>query len=192
MKLFKIILFTTFLILFLFVFLNFLKYRNWYQGTFQETDIICLRDIEIEQEDIDEKIKNFVLSDSGTEFIVLDVNEVIHILESNIQGSENVFLKDICIEDNRGVWTIFLRYEIRDTSMPWLVLNIVKDDRETPEIYVRELTIGNINIPFGIGRNIIRNVNRGISEAIILLNENQFLGREIRNIELLEERVVIR
>ena len=192
MKLFKIILFTTFLILFLFVFLNFLKYRNWYQGTFQETDIICLRDIEIEQEDIDEKIKNFVLSDSGTEFIVLDVNEVIHILESNIQGSENVFLKDICIEDNRGVWTIFLRYEIRDTSMPWLVLNIVKDDRETPEIYVRELTIGNINIPFGIGRNIMRNVNRGISEAIILLNENQFLGREIRNIELLEERVVIR
>lgn len=192
MKLFKIFLFTTFLILFLFVFLNILKYRNWYQGTFQETDIICLRDIEIEQEDIDEKIKNFVLSDSGTEFIVLDVNEVIHILESNIQGSEIVSLKDICIEDNRGVWTIFLRYEIRDTSMPWLVLNIVKDDRETPEIYVRELTIGNIDIPFGIGRNIIRNVNRGISEAIILLNENQFLGREIRNIELLEERVVIR
>ena len=171
---------------------NILKYRNWEKQIFNERKFLCLEDVEIDQEEIESKIEDFVLSDSQTEFIVFEVHEVLHILQSNMQKGENIVLKDLCILSSRGLWTILLQYEIRAVSMPWLVLDIVKDERETAEVYVKELTIGDIAPPFGLSRNIMRDINRGISEGIILLNENQFLGRGIRNIELLEERVVIR
>jgi hypothetical protein len=35
-------------------------------------------------------------------------------------------------------------------------------------------------------------LNRGVSDGIIMLNENNFLGRRIDNIELLEDRIVFK
>jgi len=109
-----------------------------------------------------------------------------------MQKGEEVHLKDLCALSSKGVWTILVKYEVKGVTMPWLVLDIVKDDRETSEIYVKNLSIGNTPLPFGVGKKMERNVNKGIREAITLLNENEFLGREIKNIELIEEKVVIR
>jgi hypothetical protein len=71
-------------------------------------------------------------------------------------------------------------------------MEIVKDDRETAELYVRDLLLGKYKVPGFIAKDIVHSINKGISDAILLVNENAFLGRRIENIELLEERVVVK
>jgi len=193
MKLFKIFLFTTFLLFLSFSFFHIFRYRNWEKDFLENKNITtCFEDINVEEEIIDERIEKFIISDSGTEFVVFSVEEVLYILRQNMSVNGDREIQDICIIDQEGEWIIHTKYQIENISMPWLVFHIVKDNRETPELYIRELYMGKAEIPFGLGRRIMVDMNRGISEAIVILNENQFLGRKITNIELLEERVVIK
>lgn len=192
MKLLRIFFLTIFLLLIFLISFYILKYRRWEKEFFQKKELRCLQNIEVDQEKVGEKFKKFVLSNNKTEFVVLDTDEVIYILEGSIKKGKEVLLKDLCILSSKGVWTILVKHEVKGVTMPWLVLNIVKDDRETSEIYVKDLSIGDTLLPFGVGKKMERNINKGIREAITLLNENEFLGREIKNIELIEEKVVIR
>ncbi len=192
MKLFKISLFSVFFVFSILIFLSSLKYRNWKEEMFEKEKLVCLQNIDINQEEIDKKVEKFVLSDSQTEFIVFNADEIIHILQKSIRREGNILLKDLCVFPSKGEWMILIKYETKRVPVPWLVLNIVKDNRETPEIYVKDLTIGNTKFPFNLSKGVVKDINKGISEAITLLNENQFLGREIKNIELTEERIVIR
>jgi hypothetical protein len=52
--------------------------------------------------------------------------------------------------------------------------------------------IGGLEIPTFLETRLREDLNRGISDGIIMLNENNFLGRRIDNIELLEDRVVFK
>jgi hypothetical protein len=52
--------------------------------------------------------------------------------------------------------------------------------------------IGGLEIPTFLETRLREDLNRGISDGIIMLNENNFLGRRIDNIELLEGRVVFK
>jgi len=71
-------------------------------------------------------------------------------------------------------------------------LDIVKDNIETAEVYVRQLHVGGLELPKFLESRLKEDLNRGISDGIIMLNENNFLGRRIDNIELLEDRVVFK
>jgi hypothetical protein len=193
MKLFKVFLFIILFILLSFLLFNVLRYIRWEKEFFEiKKSLVCLEDIDVEDEEIEKKIESFIISNNKTEFIVFETDEVLYILKENMELNEAVDIQDICIETNRGVWVLYIQYKTERIRVPWLQLNIVKDDRETPELYVREISIGGRDIPFGMGGRIRTDINRGISEGIILLNENQFLGREITNIELLEDRVVVK
>lgn len=173
-------------------FFNSLKYRNWKKEMFEKEKRVCLQNIDINQEEIGKKVEKFVLSGSQTEFIVFNTDEIVHILQKSVRREGGILLKDLCVFPSKGEWVILIKYEAKRVSVPWLVLNIVKDNRETPEIYVKDLTVGNTKFPFNLSKGVVKDINKGISEAITLLNENQFLGREIKNIELTEEKVVIR
>jgi len=192
MKLLRTFFLTIFLLFIFLISFNVLKYKGWEKEFFQKKGLRCLQSVQVDQEKVEEKFKKFVLSNNKTEFVVLDTDEIIYILEGSMQKGEEVLLEDLCVLSSKGVWTILVKYEVKGVTMPWLVLDIVKDDRETSEIYVKNLSIGNTPLPFGVGKKMERNVNKGIREAITLLNENEFLGREIKNIELIEEKVVIR
>lgn len=142
--------------------------------------------------EIDEKIQKFVTSDTQTDFITFLPEEIIHILKLNIQINETFFLEDICMLPSQGLWSLYLRFSFKDINIPWVVLNIVKDNRETVEIYVKSIDVGGYSLPRFFVKGVIDQINKGISDAIVLTNENEFLGRTIRNIELLKERVVIK
>ena len=73
-----------------------------------------------------------------------------------------------------------------------LQFNLVKDARETAQLYVKDFSFGGISLLNIFSSKVMNEVNEGISEAIVLVNENGFLGRDIHNIELLEETVVVR
>ncbi len=193
MKLFKRI-FLFFLIFFLlFSIFLIMKYIKWEREfILQKNSLICLDNVNYEAIDIGDKIKKFIISDSKSEFVVFTQEEVLYILKENLKTPSNVTLNNICIDSQLGIRKIYLKYNLGNLRIPWIYLDLVKDKRETAEIYIKEIGIGSINIPKFISKNIISNINRGISDAIILANENQFLGREIKNIELLEDMVVIK
>lgn len=193
MRLFKKILLLIFFLFTIFLLLTFLMYRNWEQKTFStESLIVCFTDIDEKAFDIDTKIEKFILSDSKTEFVTFTAEEVVNVLKSNIQVGESAQVEDLCVLSSKGMWSVYLKYRLGEIPVPWIVLDIVKDDRETAEIYVKDLYIGGYLIPKIFSKKIVVEINKGISDAIILVNENSFLGRNIKNIELLEERIVIK
>ena len=193
MKLFRITLISIFLIFGIFFFLLSLGYRDWEKKIFfGDSKVVCFSGIDERILYIDQKIEDFILSDSKTEFVTLTSEEIASIFKSNIQVGKSVQLIDLCILPSEGTWSLYLKYKIGAIPVPWIVLEIVKDDRETAEIYVKKVYIGKNSIPSLLSKQIVVNINSGISDAIILVNENRFLGRNIKNIELLEERVVLK
>jgi hypothetical protein len=141
---------------------------------------------------IEDKIKKFTLSDTKTDFIVLTEEEMLYLFSENFTEEGDIRVEDICLKPSEGVWQLYLKTKYKKISVPWLVLDIVKDNIETAEVYIRKVHIGGLEIPAFLETRLREDLNRGISDGIIMLNENNFLGRRIDNIELLEGRVVFK
>jgi hypothetical protein len=193
MRLFRKLLLLILIFLFLSLLFISFKYLKWQKHFKVEgTSLICLSDLKEKSINLEEKIKAFTISDSNSEFIVFSQEEVLSILNDNIQNPESTEISNLCISPELGIWTIYLKYRVGKIDIPWIVLDIIKDNRESAEIYINNIMLGNLNVPLFLRKNLLRNINSGISDAIILVNENKFLGREIRNIELLQDKVVIK
>ena len=193
--------FKTLLLLFLFVaitlvvvgFVSYIRYSKWEDDELSKQDITCMSDITVESSIIEDKIKKFTLSDTRTDFIVLTESEMLYLLGENFtEEGGDVPVEDICLKPSQGVWQLYLKSSYKGISIPWLVLDIVKDNIETAEVYVRQLHVGGLELPKFLESRLKEDLNRGISDGIIMLNENNFLGRRIDNIELLEDRVVFK
>jgi len=199
--------FKTLLLLFLFaivilaaiLFVSSLRYSKWKETELSKQGITCMSDItgkSSEAEDlgatIEDKIKKFTLSDTKTDFIVLTEEEMLYLFSENFTEEGDIRVEDICLKPSEGVWQLYLKTKYKKVSVPWLVLDIVKDNIETAEVYIRKVHIGGLEIPAFLETRLREDLNRGISDGIIMLNENNFLGRRIDNIELLEDRVVFK
>ncbi len=217
-KIFKALLLTLCVLLLVFLVIGailFNKYNQWYKNTFNigtadstntptstatfspafttAPNVFCFSNLaDGEEQDIEDKIMKFILSDSRTDFVVFSPQETLYILSSNIETTEPFEIKDVCLVPSAGLWQIYLRYSTGSFNLPWIVMDVVKDNRETAEIYVNEIRIGDIEIPEIFVKKSMVEINKGISDAVIMLNENKFLGRTIENIELLDERVVFK
>lgn len=193
MRIFRRLLLSLLLFLLLLTLFTVFRYIQWDREFFENNnELICFSNIKDDDLNIDEKIEKFVISDSKAEFVVFSEREILSILVSNIQLAQSMKLEEVCILPSKGIWGVYLKYQRNKVKLPWFVVNVLKDERETAELYVKNIGIGNLGVPKAIGRKIEIEINRGISDAVILLNENRFLGREIRNIELLEDKVIIK
>ena len=201
-KAFKIFL-TAFLFLSILGVLFFLfqasRYNRWKSNEFGEKDgIVCLDQLYREksfnevEEEIAEKIKTFTISDNRTDFVVLTKEEILHVLSSNIEAVESFTIEGLCIYPSEGLWSLYTKYRVGNIRLPWIVMDVVKDNRETAELYINDIRVGDVQLPRFVRNRVMTEFNRGISDAVIMLNENRFLGRVIENIELLEERVVFK
>jgi len=81
---------------------------------------------------------------------------------------------------------------LQGINMPWVRIDIAKDNMETAQLYVANLYVGNILISEKLSQVIKTQLNKGISDALVLVNENNFLGRKIQNIELLKDKIVVK
>ena len=140
---------------------------------------------------LDEKFKGFVMSEDQNTFIELSTNETLSLLQSTdiISGGE---VTNICIAPNSAVWSIYAKLSLQGINIPWVRLDIAKDTMETAQLYVSNIFVGNILVPEKITENIKTQLNKGISDALVLVNENNFLGRKIQNIELLNDKIVVK
>lgn len=140
---------------------------------------------------LDEKFKKFVLSEDKVSFIELSSDEVVSLLKNTniISGGE---INNVCAVPSNGTWKIYVNISLQGIRLPWVRLDIAKDPMETAQLYVENMYIGKQLVPESISANIKQQVNKGISDALTLVNENSFLGRKIQNIELLQDKIVIK
>lgn len=170
----------------------FLRYRNWekeFEGNIQSEYL--MDEESIKEIDFNDKVSDFALSMSDTEFLELDVQEVGSVLFSVLDSyiGKDVNLEKIYITPSEGKWLIYANVRYKKFSA-WVSTDINKDDIQSAQIYITEINVG----PFSIGKyiNWIDIINKGIGESIVTLNENGLVGRYIDNIELLNDTVVLK
>ena len=173
-----------------FVVYNYFSWRNEYIE--QNDSVICSEDIEDEDYGIEEKVKAFVLSFEKSDFVSFTPEEILQLMNENIVLSGNLKLQGICLEPNDSHWKVYFNTKLGFINIPWIGLNVVKEKRETAELYVDEILLGGLKIPQLFVEKIISDINMGISDGVVLMNENSFLGRTIINIELMKENVVVK
>ena len=172
------------------------RYSLWHKDFFTNENITCTNDekfvIEEKEINIGDRIKNFVLSDLFSEFVTFSRKEMLYLLKDSISGVSSLEIQDVCLVSDKGVWRVYAHSKVEFLQLPWIGVDIVKDNRETAELYSRNIYIGDIKVPDVLTRKPLEKINKGISDALILVTENGFLGKTIENIDLLKDTVVIK
>lgn len=140
---------------------------------------------------IDERIAKFILSLEDTQSLTLTPKEVGVVLFSTVDEylEEDFHLNRMYIVPSENKWMIYIEVRYKDTYL-WFSFDLNKDDIQSAQIYTTSVNIG----PFNLNEytKLVDMINTGISEAIVSLNENGFLGRYVENIELLQEGLVLK
>ncbi|KKP76296.1 MAG: hypothetical protein UR73_C0029G0002 [candidate division WS6 bacterium GW2011_GWF1_35_23] len=153
----------------------------------------CVSNNSLNEVSFDERIRDFVFSSDRSDYIQFTKEEVLYLISSEFgKGEGEITVEDMCVDSAKGVWKVYLNMTVAGIKNVWFIFDVIKDDRETAELYVDNLYLGNFNLPSFISSPLREKINKGISDALILVNENSFSGRNITNIELLEEDVVIK
>jgi len=185
-----------FVIFVLFLGFAFFRYSSWEKDFVMNENIICTSDEEVvsvlSDMNILEKIKNFVLSDIFSEFVTFTKKEMLFLLKDSLSAVSGGNIQDICLESGSGVWKIYIHSKIEFLQLPWLAFDIHKDSRETAELYSRNLYVGDFKVPEIFSKGVLEKINKGISDALLLVVENGFLGKTIKNIDLLKDSVVLK
>lgn len=153
----------------------------------------CVSNNQVKEISFDERIRDFVFSSDRSDYIQFTKEEVLYLISSELKKEEgDIVVKDMCVDSSKGVWKVYLNLTVAGIKNVWFIFDIIKDDRETAELYVDNLYLGNFQLPSFISSSLKEKINKGISDAIVLVNENSFSGRSITNIELLEEDIVVK
>ena len=172
------------------------RYSLWHRDFFVSENITCTSDekfvVEEKEINIGDRIKNFVLSDLFSEFVTFSRKEMLYLLKDSISGVSSLEIQDVCLVSDKGVWKVYAHSKVTFLQLPWIGVDIVKDNRKTAELYSRNIYIGDIKVPDVLTRKPLEKINKGISDALILVTENGFLGKTIENIDLLKDTVVIK
>lgn len=174
----------------------FFRYSSWEKDFVKNDNILCTSDEEVVsvQSDMNifEKIKNFVLSDIFSEFVTFTKKEMLFLLKDSLSSVSGNEIQDLCLESGSGVWKIYLHTKIGFLQLPWFAVDINKDSRETAELYSRNLYVGDFKVPSVLSKGVLEKINKGISDALLLVVENGFLGKTIKNIDLLKDSIVLK
>lgn len=194
MKVIKIIGLIILVTLFVIFSFSLYEYFSWKKSFTNNKESMTCTDFSGESDltDVQKRVKDYVFSKDGTATISFSVEEVLAFLKYVPVTSNTITVREMCVKPSKGVWLISLKLKVYGMNIPWVQLNLVKDARETAQLYVKDFSFGEISLLNILSSKVTNEVNEGISEAIILVNENNFLGREIHNIELLEDSVVVR
>ena len=192
-RLFKIFGIFLLLLIFLFIFLTgmYLLWEREFSSNLSSKS--CVSNNQVKEISFDERIRNFVFSSDRSDYIQFTKEEVLYLISSELKKEEgDIVVKDMCVDSSKGVWKVYLNLTVAGIKNVWFIFDIIKDDRETAELYVDNLYLGNFQLPSFISSSLKEKINKGISDAIVLVNENSFSGRSITNIELLEEDIVVK
>lgn len=192
-RLFKIFVVFLLLLIFLPVFLTgiYLLWEREFSSNLSSKS--CVSNNEVKEVSFDDRIRDFVFSSNRSDYIQFTKGEALYLISSEFGKEEGeIVVRDMCVDSSKGVWKVYLNLTVAGIKNVWFIFDVIKDDRETAELYVENLYLGNFQLPSFISSSIKEKINKGISDAILLVNENSFSGRSITNIELLEEDIVVK
>lgn len=199
-KVIKITLYTILflLIIFLIFILSiFLYSRSWEREFISNINQEYLvNDVSESNDILDEKIGEYVLSQKEVDFITFSVEEIGVVIYNSIRdilGESSFNLTNVYIEPSVGFWNVCSRIDYTKVRglHSWLCVGFNKDDMETAQLYISKLTVQGIDIGT-IFPQLLTEINQGLADALVTVNENNFSGRFFYNIELLEDSVIIK
>jgi hypothetical protein len=176
-----------------------LYYSKWSNEFDLKAEEFTYLDLEIDRygdirEDIDLKVNRFSSSENQVDFIEFTPEEFGILVYDNSSEAfpEDITVKEIYINHEIFEWYLYMNLEYKGVSLPWIGVEISKDNQETAEIYVSEVSVAGI-ILSDIGlESFRRNLSRGYLDALNFVNENNITERKFDNIELTDEGVFIK
>ncbi len=197
MKILKIFLITLLSLIVILLLYYTIRYSLWKRDFFTNNqNLVCTNEAEYQNEikeiNLLDRIKSFVFSKEKSEFVSFTQREMLHILKDSIQSTGLLNIQDVCLLSSKGVWRIYAHSKLSGLQLPWIGVDIIKDNRESTEIYSKNMYVGDIKLPSALARDFVASINKGISDALIQVLENNFLGKTIMNIDLLDDSVVIK
>jgi hypothetical protein len=172
------------------------KWESVFESNKLSTDYVLIEGdaSKAERDSIASKIEAFTKSEKDVEVIELSVRESLVMFGDELSNSlpENFTIYRMYSQTEKNDWYVFMQLKWGENVLPWVSIRIEKDDIETAQVYVSELLVGNINLDsFGLSQ-FRHSINEGISTALVLVNQNNFTGRRFSNIELEQEKVVLK
>jgi hypothetical protein len=169
-------------------------WANTFQKNIQEEYLVS--EVSEYKNLFNDKIQNYVLNDNDVDFVSFTPTEVAHIVYdslTDIVGDSSIAISNVYVVPAKGTWEICGLIFVEDykTISGWICADITKDNMQTAQLYVENLLVQGINIS-NIYPPILVNINQGLAEALVTANENGFVGRVFENIELEEDKAIIK
>lgn len=140
---------------------------------------------------VEMKIAKFTLSNKNTESLILSPYEIssLILLTSKEYFDKDITVRRVYVEPGNFRWNIYMEFVYKKYSV-WFSVDINKDDMQTAQFYITDIKLGN----YSLGRyfDLVYKINTGIANTILTVNENGFSGRYLENIELMEDKIVVK
>ncbi len=140
---------------------------------------------------VEMKIAKFTLSNENTESLILSPYEIssLILLTSKEYFDKDITVRRVYVEPGNFRWNIYMEFVYKKYSV-WFSVDINKDDMQTAQFYITDIKLGN----YSLGRyfDLVYQINTGIANTILTVNENGFSGRYLENIELMEDKIVVK
>lgn len=164
------------------------EYRRWvssFEANIKQDNIVTLDMMEL-REGVEKKIEAYSKSSKKTDYIEIKDSEFVYLLAQSLDNSLplNIKFHRGYVKSGDGLWNIYIQTKYSNTTLPWVEFKLSKDNTQSAQIYIQSVSIGNFNLTDYGARNIVRDINNGINESIMLINQSNFTGRIFRNIEL--------
>lgn len=137
------------------------------------------------------KIAKFTLSNENTESLILSPYEFANLILLTSKGylDKEITVERVYIEPEDSRWNLYIEFVYKGYSV-WFSVDLNKDDMQTAQLYITDIYLGGYS--FGKYFDLIYKINTGIANSILTVNENGFSGRYLENIELMEDKIVVK
>lgn len=165
------------------------EYKGWaerFENSHLSEDFTNVEDSEEVLENVNSKVEEFAKSSDDVSSLELNPVEVFWVFTQQLENSlnENIKVQRGYVDSDYGAWSIYLQAKYKERTLPWVVIHLEKEEGEGVEIFVSAISLGSYNITdFGL-RSTVEEVNAGLSDAFVLINQSDFTGRRFENIEL--------
>lgn len=173
------------------------EYRGWaqrFEGSHLSSDFVYIDDSKEIKESLEKKIEKFSTSSEDTDSLELSTEEVFVAFADQLESSvpEKINIYRGYVDSDYGSWNIYVQSKYGKRLLPWVTVHLNKDEGEGIQLYVSSISFGNYDISdFGMSR-VIENVNKGLTDAFVLVNQSEFTGRTFENIELEPGMMIIK
>jgi len=197
LKIFGIIFLSCFFIIVILLVILFVRAKSWkssFESNIEEGYLVS--SVSESNDFLNEKIEGYIISNESVDFIEfspLEISQSLYNMIFQMITDTGIDLLNIYSEPGEDLWKecILLRLNDSENLKFWVCMDVTKDNMQTAQLYVNNITVNGLDID-RLYPAILTKVNQGMAEALVTANENAFVGRMLDNIELKQDRLIIK